>query len=867
LAKVLGMARWDVGLHRGGLVKLLLAATIGFFIAAAAYTSILIVKRQEALQQSSRYNVTWLVSQAVTEVAKLQQRVAATAVADSGVDQDEVQLRLDILANRLGILRTPEVSELFAGRDEDLAPTISLLAQVVEDAQPLVDSLDEPGAARRLLELMAPLDTKMARLAATAHLLSGDRTAEDQRELSRLHWIFSALIGALLLCGLALVALLLWNNRLLQRAHHEVRVLAEGLQRTGSELGRANQAVRAANDELQLQNRILQERDRELHTHNERFEAALNNMSQALCMVDGEQRLIVCNRRFVEMFGLSSGLVMQGVSFRDVLRAIGAIGTYPKELIDGLHQEQQRLIRAHRPAMFFEEHEDGRAVAVSHQPMPGGGWVATYEDITERRRVEARINYMAHHDALTSLPNRVLFREQMERALDRIRRDGGELAVLCLDLDHFKNVNDTLGHSAGDALLEEVSHRLRQCVREADVVARLGGDEFAILQTLADGPGSTEALARRLVEAVGVPYELEGHRIIVSVSIGLALAPNDGASADQLLKNADLALYRAKADGRATYRFFEPEMDAHLQARRTLEIDLREALPKGQFEVFYQSLVNLETGQITGFEALVRWRHPTRGLVAPGVFIPVAEEMGLITNIGEWVLRQACADAMEWPEQVKLAVNLSPVQFKSPELVETVRAALAQSGLPASRLELEVTESVLLQDDEAVLAVLHSLHSIGLRIALDDFGTGYSSLSYLRRFPFDKIKIDQSFVREMTRRPDCVAIVNSITGLAVSLGMTTTAEGVETESHLELIRDAGCTEVQGYYFDQPRPAAEVLKKFSEPADPRSGLAGARGDALPLTADEPLDGEVAVTLLTQGPLARRTRRRPKLGGMA
>ncbi len=418
---------------------------------------------------------------------------------------------------------------------------------------------------------------------------------------------------------------------------------------------------------------------------------------------------------------------------------------------------------------------------------------------------------MAHHDSLTDLANRVLFREHVEQALARARRYDEGFAVICLDLDRFKDVNDTLGHPVGDMLLKAVADRLRGCVRESDVVARLGGDEFAVLEIGSGLPSHVGILAGRIVEALGAPFDLDGHEVVVGASLGVAVAPADGADPDQLLKNADMALYRAKADGRGVFRFFEPGMDARLQERRALEVDLRTALANGEFDLFYQPLINAGTSQISGFEALLRWRHPGRGMVPPAEFIPVAEEIGLIAPLGEWVLRQACREAAWWPTDIRVAINLSPAQFRSRNLVQVVASALVASSLSPGRLELEITESVLLHDNEATLAVLHQLRALGVRIAMDDFGTGYSSLSYLLSFPFDRIKIDRSFVRDISERADCAAIVQSIASLGASLGMATTAEGVETGEQLQLLKAVGCTEVQGYYFARPQPAGEARR--------------------------------------------------------
>jgi diguanylate cyclase (GGDEF)-like protein len=435
-------------------------------------------------------------------------------------------------------------------------------------------------------------------------------------------------------------------------------------------------------------------------------------------------------------------------------------------------------------------------------------------DVTAKRQAEARIVHMAHHDELTGLPNRVLFRDRLDEALLRTRRDRHKIAVLYLDLDQFKAVNDTMGHPAGDKLLMAAADRLRACLRESDMVARFGGDEFAVLQIELAGPHEAGALADRIVTLLSEPYDIDGQQVVIGASAGIALAPADGETSEQLLGNADIALYGAKGDGRGVFRFFEPTMDARLRAHRALELDLRKALRAGEFEVYYQPLVTLATGVISGFKALLRWHHPLRGMVAPGEFVPLAEETGLIVPIGEWVLRQACAEAAAWPDDLKVAVNLSPVQFKKSNLPQMVFAALASSGLRAARLELEITESVVLEESKTNLATLHRLRALGVAIAMDDFGTGYSSLSYLRAFPFDKIKIDRSFISELGESGDCKAIVRAITNLGLSLSIPTTAEGVETEEQLELLRKEGCTEMQGFLFSRPVPASEIAKLLS-----------------------------------------------------
>jgi diguanylate cyclase (GGDEF)-like protein len=447
-------------------------------------------------------------------------------------------------------------------------------------------------------------------------------------------------------------------------------------------------------------------------------------------------------------------------------------------------------------------------IAICHQPLPDGGWVATHEDITERQQAEARLVYLARHDALTGLPNRVLFQERLEQALTLAGR-GGHCAVLCLDLDRFKLVNDTLGHPVGDRLLQAAADRLQACVREMDTVARLGGDEFAIIQPAVERPEDAELLANRILVAFRSAFEIDEHTIQAGTSLGVAIAPGDGTSPEKLLKNADIALYLAKTEGRSKVRFFEPEMDASIQLRRMLELDLRLAIARNEFEVYYQPLVDVATRMIAGFEALLRWHHPVRGLVSPAEFIPLAEETGMIVAIGEWVLRTACVEAKNWPADISVAVNLSPIQFRQGNLVAVVKDALDASGLHPDRLELEITETVLLQNTVGTLAALHELRAIGVAVALDDFGTGYSSLSYLRSFPFDKIKIDQSFVRDLVEDKEALSIVRAITGLGQGLRMRTTAEGVETQEQLDILRREGCTEIQGYLFSRPMPADEL----------------------------------------------------------
>jgi diguanylate cyclase (GGDEF)-like protein len=558
--------------------------------------------------------------------------------------------------------------------------------------------------------------------------------------------------------------------------------------------------------------------EREILKHTRRFEIAINNMQQGLCMFDGEDRLIVCNQRYAEMYAMPGELVRPGAEWRDIVAHRLTVFGYRDLAFDDILAEHQGADLAKSETAISRTLGDGRTILIRRQPIKEGGWVATHEDITERRKAEEQLSLMARHDALTGLANRVLFQERMEEAVVALEA-GRVFAVLCIDLDHFKETNDALGHAVGDALLREVGARLRTCVTINDTVARIGGDEFAIVQIGIAGADDSGDLAQRLLNVLAQPYEIEGHQINISASIGIALAPRDESSGAPLLRLADIALYSAKAAGRHTWRFFEAVMDWELQCRRQLEIDLRKALAKEEFEVYFQPVNDAKSKSIRGFEALVRWRHPLRGMISPADFIPLAEETGLIVALGEWVLRTACTEATRWPANVHVSVNLSACQFKAGNLSDTIRRALADSGLSARRLELEITESVLLDRSGDNLSILHELRGLGVKIAMDDFGTGYSSLSYLRGFPFDKIKIDQSFVRNVDQR-DAREIAKAIAALGLTLGMITTAEGVETQDHLDKMIEYGCIEVQGYLFSRPVPASHVpglLKTFNKAA--------------------------------------------------
>jgi diguanylate cyclase (GGDEF)-like protein len=542
------------------------------------------------------------------------------------------------------------------------------------------------------------------------------------------------------------------------------------------------------------------------------LDTAVGNMSQGLTMFDKSGTLVLCNQRYIEMYGLSPDVIRPGCTVDDVVEHRIATGSLTLIEAQGYVNDRQKTRTEGKIVAKDFRLPNGREIVVTRRPVQGGGWVATHEDVTERRQAEAQVAHMAYHDALTGLGNRVLLRQQLEAALLRVQR-GERIAVLYLDLDNFKTLNDSLGHSGGDTLLKAVADRLRGCLKPADTIARMGGDEFAIVQAALEQPTDAEYLARRLREAVRMPLDVDGQQMTTDVSIGISLAPNDGTDANQLLKQADMAMYAAKCDGRGTFRYFEPEMNARALARRTLELDLRNAITRDEFVLHYQPLVNLERNEISSCEALLRWHHPERGMIMPDEFIPVAEETGLIAEIGEKVLRKACAAAATWPDNVTVAVNVSSVQFKQQALALKVVGALSASGLSARRLAIEVTETALIMDNEATLATLHQLRDLGVQIVMDDFGTGYSSLSYLRSFPFDKIKIDRSFINGISDTGNAGAIVQATISMAASMNMTTTAEGVETKEQLEKVRALGCTEMQGYLFSRPLCGEDLARLF------------------------------------------------------
>jgi diguanylate cyclase (GGDEF)-like protein/PAS domain S-box-containing protein len=545
------------------------------------------------------------------------------------------------------------------------------------------------------------------------------------------------------------------------------------------------------------------------------LEAVIEHIPAVVFVKDARDfRFVLLNRAGEEFLGVSRHAII-GKTDHDV---------FPKQEADRFVARDREVLKSRNVEIVDDEPvhtpHNGlrllrtRMIVICDDRQQPEYLVGISEDVTEQKRKTERIKHMAHHDGLTDLANRALFRQRLDAAMAEFRGSRRGVVLFFIDLDGFKRLNDTLGHPTGDAVLRLLGERLRRCAQGDDTVARLGGDEFALLHQIAPGSKSPTAVANELVQSIGRPYDVAGSQLTLTASVGISTAGDGCKTPDQMLKNADVALYRAKTDGRNTFRFYDPSMDNYLEAKRDLERAVRNALARGEFEVHYQPIVDVASERTRGFEALVRWRHSEKGLLPPSEFIGIAEEVGFIVPLGEWVLRRACEDAAGWPPYMHLAVNISPAQCTG-ALTQTVFNALASSRLPPERLELEITESALLQDNSTTISTLHQLRKLGVKIAMDDFGTGYSSLSYLRSFPFDKIKIDQSFVKDVLVHPESLVIVRAVAGLGISFGVPTTAEGVETREQFEQIRSAGCTQCQGYLFGRAIPNAEVMRGLHE----------------------------------------------------
>lgn len=575
-------------------------------------------------------------------------------------------------------------------------------------------------------------------------------------------------------------------------------------------------------DEMDKLNSELQSTIQEMSLHNLRFEAAVNNMFQGLSMFDENDRLVIWNKQFEEIFEAKAGSLHPGFTLYEAICASDAYAPLSEKNKLKLAEEMTGTLHEPKPTEFLARLPDGRTLKVSHEPIEGKGSVQTTEDITERVRTDAQIRHMAHHDALTGVTNRILFNQRLEEATKRQEELGENSAIFCIDLDRFKEVNDTMGHAVGDRLLIEVAQRLKELLKAADTLSRLGGDEFAIIQAGVTDKNEVKNLAASITEEISLPYYIDGNEVIIGTSVGIVMCDTDNPGKPyELLRNADLALYKAKAERNGSYHFFEQQMTAQLQLRKKRETELRLALSENHFEMYYQPQVSCETEAIVGVEALIRWNHPVRGKVSPGEFIDLSEEIGLITPMTEFALSTACSNLSKWPD-IKVSVNLSPLQFRKPGVYEMVSDILMETGFPPDMLELEITEGALLVDSEATLETLKLLKSIGVSIAMDDFGTGYSSLSYLRSFPFDKLKIDQSFVRELGCNDEADSIVQAVIKLGKSLGMRVNAEGIESRQQAEILKAAGCDELQGFYFGEPMEFAD-LKQALQRSTPQQTI--------------------------------------------
>lgn len=764
------------------LIRYMLAASMAILLVAAIYISFLVHKRQALFEEVSQYNVAFSAGQGVNEFLRFR-KALLEALLNEGSEEaaasiQKARLRYEIFLNRLSLFSSGDF-RTFALESPDRQEVIEEAARTMESVDALIT---EGGDVENALALTGRLESDLVGLVSEANSYGGQAVAHDQRQLYILHWQFTAVTILLVLSGFGLFVLNSWQTRLLEATRKSLAASNEDLQRTSAQLVTSN--IR-------------------LGEKNKLFETALDNMTHGLAMFDPHGHLIVSNRRMADLFRLTFDDVQRGTRLETLAQRMEEAGTCSS-------RDARRLFTLQEQNPVIETIDGGCIVMVSHKPMDDGGWISTFEDVTESHTAQLKVSHMARHDALTDLPNRVLLRERLVETLNADERRGRLTSIMCIDLDNFKKVNDAHGHPFGDKLLCEAARRLRFACRGADTVSRVGGDEFVVVHGDLTHPDQAAALAGRLVNALLEVYTIEGREVLAGGSVGIALGGGDVTDIDVLLRNADLALYEAKRGGGGGYAFYNEAMSARMEHRSQIESLLLAAPFDDQFELAFQPITNINSGKVTCVEALLRWKDQTVSTATPQEIVKVAEETGIILGLGEWVLNKACAFAADLGDDVCVAVNLSPVQFERSNIVETVQDALHQSGLPSNRLHLEITETLLLDDNDEVRADLQVLRRMGMRISLDDFGTGYSSLSYLKKFTVDQIKIDKVFIEEIGVNRDHNAIVASIITMASSLGMTTVAEGVETAEQLQILRSAGCDEVQGYLLSKPLPGPELI---------------------------------------------------------
>lgn len=792
-------------------IRIALAILMAILLSAGIYITGLVLERQSALERLSRYNVAFSAGQGANEFLRLRTALYSLALNPESTDAARnARLRFEILMNRLNLFESGEFDG-FTKSQPDIQQLVDQIENTLVEIDPLIGA---PGEASTALALTAPLEASFVEILSKANAYGGRLVARDQQELFGLHWQFTTVAIALALCGFVLFLFNGWQNRLLISAQRSLAGSNEDLQRASARLAASVAETRDANTKLVRQNEL--------------FETALDNMSHGLCMFNRDGNIIVTNRRMAEIFGLPATSIRHGTTlaeFEDVLHQVGLCSP----------RGAARLLRMRSgPAESMARHTaeqtlaDGRRVMVSHQPMDSGGWTATFEDITDRYKAQAQISHMARHDALTNLPNRTLLRERLEATLARDRATQQIAAVMCIDLDNFKKINDTYGHPFGDQLLCEASARLLSVCRNKDTISRIGGDEFIVVCSGMERMDQVDKAAKRMVQALSEPFHIQGREVTTGGSIGIATTRQASDSVDELLRFADLALYSAKDAGRGTYAHYTAEMGAQIERKVVVESRLRAEDLGEDFALAFQPITSLASKRMTCVEALLRWKNPSRGTTEIPEVIRIAEESGAIVNLGAWVLREACLFAAQLPDEICMAVNISAVQFNRTDIVKTVSDILKETKLPAGRLVLEITETLLLEDNTKITTEFKALKELGVSLSLDDFGTGYSSLNYLRKFAVDTIKIDRVFIKEIGRNRDHDAIVATIINLASNLGMTTIAEGVETEDQLQILRAAGCTEIQGFLVGRPMPK-DALDRYIKDL-PENGVLPLREEA-------------------------------------